>query len=57
MSILLALVFVSAFTFGTGWVASRKGRNVVAWSLIGLFFGVLGLLVAALVPSKKPAFQ
>ena len=57
MSILLALVFVSAFTFGTGWVASRKGRNAVAWSLIGLFFGVFGLLVAALMPSKKPAFQ
>ena len=57
MEILLALVFVSAFTFGTGWVASNKGRNAVAWSLIGLFLGVIGLVLALLMPSKKPALQ
>jgi hypothetical protein len=34
MEYLVAFVFMSAFALGTGWVASRKGRNAVrgAWS-------------------------
>jgi hypothetical protein len=57
MEYLFAFVFMSAFALGTGWVASRKGRNAVAWSMVGLFLGVIGLLLAAVMPSKKPAFQ
>ena len=57
MEILFAFVFMAAFALGTGWVASNKGRNAVAWSLIGLFLGVIGLLLAVLMPAKKPAFQ
>jgi hypothetical protein len=57
MEYLFAFVVAGVFALGTGGLASRKGYNAVLWSVIGLFLGVIGLLIAALLPKKKPAFQ
>ncbi len=57
MQYLVAFAFMALFAFGTGGLASRKGYNAVLWSVIGLFLGIIGLLIAALLPEKKPAFQ
>jgi hypothetical protein len=57
MQYLFAFVVMAVFAFGTGGLASRKGYNAVLWSVIGLFLGIIGLLIAALLPEKKPAFQ
>jgi MFS family permease len=57
MQYLFAFAFMAAFAVGTGAIADRKGRNVIGWSMVGLFLGVLGLLIAAVMPSKKPAFE
>lgn len=37
----------------SGFIANSKGRNGVAWSVIGLFFGIFALIAAMIVPSKK----
>ena len=46
----ITAVFLMVFPFATAYVADRKGGGVVPWALIGLFFPVLGLLFAAVVP-------
>lgn len=35
-----------------GWLASRKGRNVGAWVVVGLLTGLVGVLVLAALPSQ-----
>ena len=57
MQYLFAFALMAAFAVGTGAIADRKGRNVIGWSMVGLFLGILGLLLAAVMPSKKPAFE
>ena len=32
-------------------IASSKGRNAIGWFFIGFFFGILGLIIAALMPN------
>ena len=54
--VLFALVVVGGFTAGTGYIADRKGRSFVAWAAIGFFLGILGLLLAVVVPKKTPAY-
>lgn len=37
----------------TGYrIAKRKGRNAVVWALMGFLFGILALILLALLPSK-----
>lgn len=41
---------------GTGILASRKGRSVPLWVILGLFFGPIPLIILAfLSPMQKPA--
>ena len=55
------MLFVFAVTIGvtvgTGYIADRKGRSFLAWAAVGFFLGVIGLLIAAVVPAKKPSYQ
>jgi MFS family permease len=53
--LLIAIVFVWAVVFvvGTGWIAERKGRSFAGFAILGLFLGLIGLLIALLVPSTK----
>ena len=54
---LLVLATISGVTFGTGYIADRKGRSFIAWAALGFFLGILGLLLAAIVPAKKPSYE
>jgi hypothetical protein len=57
MEYLFAFAFMALFAFATGGIASNKGYNAVLWSVIGLFLGLIGLLIALLLPKRKPAFS
>jgi len=46
MEVLIAWIVCSAASATLG---KSKGRNVVAWALIGLVLGPIGLLISALV--------
>lgn len=34
-------------------IASDRGRNTAGWLFCGLFLGVVGVVLVALLPSKK----
>ena len=48
---ILALWMGSAFL--VAWVAEQKGRNFANWFLIGMAFGVFGLIALAALPNAK----
>ena len=60
MDVAFALFFsfavMAGFTVGTGYLAERKGRCFAAWAAVGFFLGIFGPLLAAALPSKKPAY-
>jgi hypothetical protein len=37
----------------TGWVARQKGRNTTEGIILGLLFGLLGLIVELCLPAKR----
>ena len=41
------------FVVGTGWVAERKGYSFGLFVALGLFLGIIGLIIAFVVPRKK----
>ena len=45
------IIVVSAVS--TGSIADKKGYSYNQFALIGLFFPVIGLIVAAVLPDKK----
>jgi hypothetical protein len=49
------LVGALVATVATAAVASHKGRNAVLWGALGFFFGLIALIVCALLPSRKSA--
>ena len=55
--ILFALLVMLGFGVGSGMLADRKGYNFVLFAIIGLFLGIIGLLIAAVLPKKKPAYS
>jgi hypothetical protein len=54
--IVLTFGLVVGCTAGTGYLAERKGRSFLGWAAVGFIFGIFGLIVAACLPKKKPAF-
>jgi hypothetical protein len=38
-------------------IAARKGRRAVPWAMLGLFFGIFGLLIAYFTPAKEPCVR
>ena len=54
---LFVLAVTIGVTVGTGYIADRKGRSFLAWAAVGFFLGVIGLLIAAVVPAKTPSYQ
>jgi hypothetical protein len=36
-------------------LAVKKDRNPVGWTLLGFFFGPIGLIIVALLPPRRPA--
>jgi len=57
LPVLLALLIGVGFAAGTGAIADRKGYNFVLFATIGFFLGVIGILIAAVLPKKKPAYS
>lgn len=47
---LVLIIVCSLFGWCSSLVATKKGRDPVAWFAIGFAFGILGLIAAALVP-------
>lgn len=50
-SIIVGLCIVAVFIVGGAWVASQKGRRKWEGALLAFFFGPVGLIVEALLPS------
>jgi hypothetical protein len=55
--IVFALAIGIGFAVGTGTIADRKGYNFVLFAFLGLFFGLIAILVALILPRKKPAYD
>ena len=55
--LLFAFAVVLAFTLGTGRIAERKGHSFALWAAIGFFLGIIGLVIALLIPRKSPAYS
>ena len=36
-----------------GYIGNEKGRDVVGWTLAGMFFGIFALIAVCAVPSLK----
>ena len=53
--ILFAFVYITGVTVLAGWLADRKGYNFVLFAILGLFLGVLAVLVAAILPKRETA--
>jgi len=52
----IVLVIWLASALGCAAIASGKGRSPIVWGVAGFLFGFLGLIAAAVVPSKKTAW-
>lgn len=50
MDSILTLFFWLLVGFSTAYFAYQRGRNPYAWFMIGVFFGLLGLLFVFLLP-------
>jgi MFS family permease len=51
----IAFVLLLVCPLVTAFIADRKGRGVLPWAMIGLFLGIFGILLAALVPRSAEA--
>jgi hypothetical protein len=51
----LVLVFFAGPIVLSGWLGERKGYSFALFACLALFLGVIAVLVAALIPQKKPA--
>jgi len=52
---IVGLVFLLAIASAilSGWLAGQKGRSIIAWVIVGLFLGPLGMLALIGAPSLK----
>src|SRR4051794_32006313 len=46
-------IYMVVFVVGTGWVAERKGYSFGLFIALGLFLGIIGLIIALVVPRKR----
>lgn len=54
--ILLVLLAIGiAIAYFCYRIAVRKGRNGALWAVLGLLFGVIALIIVAVLPSKAPS--
>ena len=51
--LVVGLVYVVGVAWGTAVVARRRGHQAWMGALIGLFFGLVGLLLVAILPRRK----
>ncbi len=34
------------------WLAKKKGKDTIVWAILGLFFGLIALLILAILPAE-----
>ena len=46
---------IGAFCMGlaTGWMAQRRGRNVIGWMVLGWLLGVIAFIACAVLPDRS----
>ena len=49
IELILYLAVLVTCALASGHLAGKKGRSAILWFVFGLFFGVLAVLVAAVV--------
>jgi len=54
--IIFSLLVMLGFGIGSRMLADRKGYNFILFGVIGLFLGIIGLVIALVLPKKKPAY-
>ncbi|MYC97211.1 MAG: zinc ribbon domain-containing protein [Caldilineaceae bacterium SB0661_bin_32] len=54
---LALLAWFVLFPILSGIIASKKGRSVVGWVLLGLLFGIFSFLVLIFLPENRPAME
>lgn len=52
--VVVGLAHCLLFAFATAAVARGKGLNYGGWWVVGFLFGLVGLLIAAVMPSRMP---
>jgi len=50
----VSLAIAVVCSLASAYIASNKGRSVAGYAILGFFLPLIGLIVAAVVPSKKP---
>lgn len=53
MQVLNIVLFWIFFGFLTSYLGKKKGRHAGLWFVIGLFLGIIGVLIAFLLPKPK----
>ncbi|MDE0630487.1 MAG: hypothetical protein OXH73_03195 [Caldilineaceae bacterium] len=54
---LALLAWFVLFPILSGIIASKKGRSVVGWVLLGLLFGIFSFLVLIFLPENRQAVE
>ena len=57
MELLIGLPIAVAFAVVCVIIANSKARNPWLWGILGFFFGVITLIVIAVLPSTRPSGQ
>lgn len=52
---LVSLVLLTFFGLLTAYIAKQRGRDPVAWFMIGMFLGIFGPLLIMILPPVNPA--
>ena len=53
IALVVGLLYMVTFAIFTGYLASVKGYSRSMWSVLGLFFSILALLVVIGLPGKS----
>jgi hypothetical protein len=48
--------YVVGITWATAVVAARRGHRAWMGAVLGFFLGLIGLLLVAILPRRKPAY-
>lgn len=52
----LGLAYMVGITWATAVVAARRGHRAWMGGFLGFFLGIIGLLLVAILPRRKPAY-
>jgi len=52
-SIFISLLVEIACAYACSTIAARKGRGTTLWAILGFIFGLVALIVIAILPRKR----